>query len=151
MIKYKTLIVIALFCALIMFSWYVYPVIRKNAIVRDYDKLKYDFDQVAQYLINYDYPIIYARKDNIISDDREQTVNSIVSKELFDSEFGRKLEIAGYFKFSKDMGGVYLYKYRDFDCARGLMYYPNGFKNEYNELIKTFEEVRNNWYYFEQR
>ena len=143
--------VVALLCTFVVFYWYLYPIIHKNNIIRDYDELKYDFYQVAQYLIDYDYSIIYARKDNIIDDDKEQTINSIVSKDLFGSEFGMKIEAAGYFKFSKDMGGIYIYKYRDFDCARGLMYYPNGFKNEYNELIKNFEEIEDNWYYFEQR
>lgn len=117
----------------------------------EYKLFTKDFIHIADYLTNYDYPIIYASQDNIITTDDEQTINRLVSIEMFKMKSCRKLHLLGYKKFNKDDGGIYFYRYMYLAKTTGIMYYPDGFKTEYNGLITKSEEFDNGWYYFEQR
>lgn len=155
MIKFKKKRAIVLLPCLILvcilvLDIFIKPVFRQMTIQDDYKKLQSDFEQIANILINYDYPFIYVERSNIISDDREQTINSIVSIELLNSPSGATLEKAGYREFEKTNGGIYFCKYYDIDRIRGVMYYPNGFQVEFNELVTKSEGISKNWYYFEQ-
>ena len=121
-----------------------------DTIKSDFNEFRDSFESVAQYLSDYDYPIIYAKKENIISDNSTQTVNSIVSAELFSKPYAACVEKLGYYEFVKD-GGIYFIKKVNLFGEFGIMFYPSGFSKEYDSLVTTFEELSYGWYSYQKR
>lgn len=121
-----------------------------TTIKRDYNEHHNSFEKIAQYLSDYDYPIIYAKKENIISDNSPQTINSIVSAELFSRPYTVCVEKLGYYEFVKD-GGIYFIKKVNLFGEFGIMFYPSGFIEEYDGLVTTFEELSDGWYSYQKK
>lgn len=119
----------------------------KRIIENDFYNFQDSFVKTAQYLSDYNYPIIYVSREDIINDNREQTINSIVSKELFEKPYGICLENLGYTKFIKN-GGIYFVKRIDMFGVSGIMFYPTGFLEEYDGLVTDFTELSDGWYYY---
>ncbi len=120
-----------------------------STIEKDYAEFYDSFYSIAKYLSDYDYPIIYAARENIISDGRPQTVNSIVSMELFEKPYTAEVEKLGYYMFEKD-GGIYFVKIIGKFREAGIMYYPSGFTKEQDVLVTDFEELSPGWYYYQK-
>ena len=120
----------------------------QKVIASDYKQNSAQFENVASKLINDENFTIYIDMKNIVSNG-EETINSILTKEVFKENDGATLYELGYTKISKDYGGIYFYKYIKKHRSTGIMYYPYPFKETDNTLVKKYSLISDGWYYFE--
>ncbi len=144
-------VIIAAILILLLNVYCIRPEMEKRSIIKDYSNLKDEFNKLVNCLTLYEYPFIYVDKNTIIYDDKIPTINSTVSKRIFNTEEWKNLDVTGYYKISKEEEAIYFYKYRNFDRLRGIVYCPGGIYNGNMDLITAYEKIQDSWYYFEQR
>ena len=106
------------------------------------------FREVAGFLLS------YPGQDLRISDNPYVSSNdAIINEKVYQTEAGKKISELGYDLIRTELeGGVYFYRYRIRDLGRGLMYYPNGFRLEYNkQVIDYIPLTEDGWYYFAEQ
>ena len=123
---------------------------RMQMAEEDFKNNKNIFHDIVEQLMQYEYPIIYIEEKSIITDG-EQTINSIVSKDILSQKNGIKLSEMGYTTISKDHNGIYFYNYIDFSKSCGIMYYQKDFNKSDNIYIVKSIKIDDGWYYFEER